>query len=137
MELEIDGRNDRRKNKWTEAEEDDEWRKRGKQPPPPARRLERRLDPFLFYLSGFQLIESLFHFEEFVFPSDMDGSANRPYGWHMQRDLKRILRAVSYVASGNSFNASLFLFRDYPKEVDRRRPTKRKGGRKKKKKGRR
>lgn len=27
-----------------------------------------------------------------------------------------------HVASGNSFNASLFLFRDYPKEVDCRKP---------------
>lgn len=33
--------------KQTGAEEDDEWRKRGKKPPL-ARRLERRLDRFLF-----------------------------------------------------------------------------------------
>lgn len=31
-----------------------------------------------------------------------------------------------HVASGNSFNASLFLFRDYPKEVDCRKPNKKK-----------
>lgn len=39
-----------------------------------------------------------------------------------------------YVVSGNSFNASLFLFRDYPKVVNCRRPTKKKEKKKKTKK---
>ena len=39
-----------------------------------------------------------------------------------------------YVVSGNSFNASLFLFRDYPKVVNCRRPTKKKEKKKEKKK---
>ena len=98
--------------------------------PPLARGLERRLDPFLFL---------------FVRPanwSDLHPTFEKNLSFRLtwtDQPIDRtggicnaIWRAFcvlsSHVASGNSFNASLFLiqFRDYPKEVDCRKPNKKK-----------
>lgn len=108
----------------------DEWSKRGKSsPPPPGKEAWAKAWSIVFCLIcpafpidrfSIQLLRNLsFRLAWTDQPIDrMGGICNAIW---------RAFCVLScYVASGNSFNASLFLSRDYPKVVDCRRQSKKK-----------
>lgn len=122
----MDGRNDRRKQKWTGARR--RWRVEQMREAPPPRQgglSEGLIHCFCLICPAFpidrifiQLLRNLsFRLAWTDQPIDRTGGICNAI-W---RDFCVL---SCYVVSGNSFNASLFLFRDYPKVVNCRRPTK-------------